>query len=605
MSRGDDCSGTITRRDALSGVASAGLVSVSGCTSRVRSLVNRSVGEQVSVSIKTMPADEDAVAVTIARLLADHLEAVGIDARVMLMPEDELLRDVLINHDFELYVSTYRSGYDPDFLRPLTHSQFTGETGWQNPFGFADVAVDELLEEQQSSVGRSRRLLVEDLQRELVQKQPFSTVVIPDDVWALRESRFVGWETYGPGSPLTYLVLQPAVDERDLEHDTEEASSRRDPLRVVTTDRRVTENCNPIAVEFRGRGTFMELLYDPLVRKQDGDLYPWLAKEWWFEDGPEDEHTVTIELRDGLRWHDGSRLRAEDVAFTYRFLTDTSLGNQESPVPAPHYRGRTSLIQSARATDDSRVELTVTGSSEVVERVLTVPILPEHEWEPLSTEAELAGIEIADGTTEALVWDNPEPIGSGPLQFDRRIPGEMLVLEPNDDHFLTREGNNVDERLGSVGFTRIEIRFAPSTTTAVDLVATDNADATATTVNAGDVPRIGRDPNLTLLVQQSRSFYHVGFNADIAPMSNMVFRRTVASLLDKAYVATEIMDGYGTPVASPLDGTEWLPSDLEWDEEDPELPFLGADGELDEEAAREAFVNAGFRYDDDERLIAR
>lgn len=593
------------RRDVLAGIAGGLLAVTGGCVKRIRSIVNRDQAEQVSVRIKTMPADEDEVAVTLARHLADNLEAAGVDVRLSLMPENELLRDVLINHDFDLYVATHPGATDPDFLRPLTHSRFAGETGWQNPFGFADLTVDDLLEEQRRTRGRSRRMTVEDVQREVVRQQPFASVVVSDDVWAVREDAFVGWQEFGLDSPLTYLSLQPSTDEPIGEGPGDGTPVREGPLRVVSTDDRLTKNSNPIAVEFRNRGTFMGLLYDSLAREYDGRLQPWLAESWSWEEGPDGTLTLTATLREDLTWHDGSALTTEDVAFTYRFLSDTTLGKQETAVPAPQYRDRTSLVETAEAIDDRRVELTIEASREVARRTLTLPILPEREWRPMSAEADIAGVDVADGTTEALVWDNPEPVGSGPLAFDRRIPEEMVRFTPFDDHFLGREGIAPADRFGHVPFTELEVRVAPSTTAAVELVAADSVEATATSLNAADVPRIGRNPDLQLVVQQSRSFYHVGFNADEAPTSNTRFRRTVSRLIDKSHVAESIMNGYASPVASPLAGTLWLPPDLEWTDEDPELPFLGEGGELDEEAAREAFRKAGFRYDEDGRLLAR
>lgn len=605
MSRGDDANGPATRRDVLAGVAGGVLAATSGCIRRMRAIMNRDTGDQMSVQIKTLPADRDEVAITVARHIADNLDAAGVDARLVLMPEDELLRDVLVNHDFDLYVATHPGSDKPDFLRSLTHSQFAGEAGWQNPFGFADLTVDDLLETQRLTAGRERRLTVEDLQRELVRQQPFTTIAVPDDVWAIREDTFVGWREFGLDSPLTYLSLRPTLDGSETDQPGQETPTREDSLQVVSTDARVTKNSNPIAVEFRNRGTFMELLYDPLAREYDGELRPWMAEAWQWEDGPDGTQKAIVTLREDLTWHDGSALTAEDVAFTYRFLSDTSLGNQETPVPAPTYRGRTSLVDSAVAVSDREVELMVDASREAGQWVLTLPILPEGEWRPMSEVADIAGVEAAEGTTEALVWDNPDPVGSGPLQFEQRITDEMIGFEPFDDHFLSREGIDPAERFGHVAFTDLEVRVAPSTAAAAELVAADSADATVTSLNAADVPLIGRDPELKLVVQQSRSFYHVGFNTDVAPMSNTRFRRTVARLADKSYIVESIMNGYGMPAASPLAGTVWLPPDLEWDGSDPELPFLGTDGELDEAAARDAFEDAGFRYDEDGQLLAR
>jgi peptide/nickel transport system substrate-binding protein len=52
----------------------------------------------------------------------------------------------------------------------------------------------------------------------------------------------------------------------------------------------------------------------------------------------------------------------------------------------------------------------------------------------------------------------------------------------------------------------------------------------------------------------------------------------------------------------PLKG-QWVPEDLQWAGR-ATLPFFGTDGTLDPEAARDAFLEAGYQYEDD-KLIRR
>jgi peptide/nickel transport system substrate-binding protein len=76
-------------------------------------------------------------------------------------------------------------------------------------------------------------------------------------------------------------------------------------------------------------------------------------------------------------------------------------------------------------------------------------------------------------------------------------------------------------------------------------------------------------------------------------------------LLDKECIVDETLDGYADPGVTPMTGTDWVPADLTWDGRDPQVPFIGEDGSLDAERARERFEDAGFEYDDSGRMIAR
>ena len=62
------------------------------------------------------------------------------------------------------------------------------------------------------------------------------------------------------------------------------------------------------------------LVFDGLVRTEaDGTVAPALAESWVTS---EDGLTLTFTLREGLTWHDGEPVTAQDVAFTYGLMQD-------------------------------------------------------------------------------------------------------------------------------------------------------------------------------------------------------------------------------------------------------------------------------------------
>lgn len=584
---GDDYADTPrpTRRSLLAATGT-GLAALSaGCVDRVQSLMTRDSPSTVSLSVKTVPADTDPVATTIARRLVEHLSMSGIDADIVLQRESELYRDVLINHDFDLYVGRYPGRYDPDFLYSLLRSTFAGEPGWQNPFGFADLHVDDLLDAQRSTSGSARRAHVSDVQHEIASQQPFTPLAHPDVLGAVRTDRFEGWHRFPVDSPLRYLALEAAGVAAD---------GGRTRLRVATTDARVTQNLNPLAVEFRSHGTLLGLLYDPLARYVEGELLPWQARTWSWDDG-----TATLELRDEATWHDGTPLTADDVAFTHRFLADTSLGNRDSAVPAPRFRGRSSLVDNVSVVDDHTLRLSCGDASpEVAERAFTLPVLPRHIWEAKRRPADIAGVLQFDGITEALVWSNRSPVGSGPLRVADVTEGTSLTLERFDDYALTGVDDPLDP---SVAFDELSVHVVPSDAAAISLVGEGDADATAMPLIPSAVPRVVRDDDLTLLSDRSQSFYHVGYNNRQSPLTNPRFRRVVARLLDKRALVDSVFDGYARPTVSPLP-RPWVPDDLTWEDGNPRSPFYGRDGDFDVTAVREAFRDAGYAYTNGGRL---
>jgi peptide/nickel transport system substrate-binding protein len=501
-----------------------------------------------------------------------------------------------MNNDYEVYVDQYPAHTSPDMMRPLLHSVFTSESGWQNPFDYTDLTVDQQLDDQRAATGNDRQLAVGDIQRKAAREQPLGVVAFPKEIWTARSDRYTGWEEFPLTDPLALVTL----DKRDR---ADEGEGR---LRVTTTDSTPTDNLNPISVVNRYRGMFTGLLYDPLGRHYGGSITPWLATDWEFNESG--ETTATVTLRSGLRWHDGQPLTASDVGFTFRFLNDTMLGNGETPVPAPRFRGRASLVNSTTVRNARTVEFDFGETSPAAaQRVFTTPILPAHVWESMTARASAAGLDMTPYPTEAIVTANRPPVGSGVLQFEGATSGESLVLTRFDDHFLLR-GKSADVSTalsGGVPFRRLSVRIVPSDAAAVELVAADEADATAMSVSTNSVSRISEHDSLGLYTADSRSFYHIGFNTRRVPLGNGHFRRLVMRLLDKEHIVDEVLDGYATPGVTPMTGTDWVPADLTWQDGDPQVPFIGADGSLNTDRARALFEEAGFEYDNSGRMIAR
>ena len=587
----------ITRRQLLGGAAALSLGSTSGCIQRIRSILNRDSPSAVTLSVTAPPADSDRMATLLARHLVENLEAVGINSTLNVLPETELYREVLLNGNYDLFVAQIPPMDDPQALYSLLHSVYAAEPGWQNPYRYANLSADDLLEAQRSAAGEQRREAVGDVLELLCRDQPLTTVAFPDEIRAVRADNFTGWENRPLQNPLSYLTLEraPSIP-----------SSEELRLQLAVADSRMSQNLNPLSVEYRQMNPVTDLLYDSLVRRIEDELVPWLAADYSLET----DRQLRVSLRPGLRWHDGTSLTAEDVAFTYEFLADTSLGKVAQTVPSPRFRAWSGLVTDAYAIDDTTVELSlVDASEEVAVQALTVPLFPEHIWRDLSEVADIQGIEGSGNVTSAIVNSNTEPVGSGPLAVENVSGDEAVVLRPFEDHFLQRGAGILDgipeEFVGEPSFDMLEFVMVPSNETAVNQVAQGEVDATATSVDPREaiIERIIGASGVSQFTEQSHSPYQIGFNTGSTPFSNPYFRRLIARLVDKEYVTEEIFEGYGRPAAHPFDGTQWNPEDLSFDQTDPVVPFIGADGEVNVSEARAAFRQRGFEFDENDTFI--
>ncbi|PSQ18638.1 ABC transporter substrate-binding protein [Halobacteriales archaeon QS_8_69_26] len=569
-----------SRRSLLSATGTALATASAGCLNGVLSENARDRPSQVSLSVTTPPADDDPNAVRIARQLVSNLSTAGIDARLVPEGETQLSVNVLLNREFDLVVTDHPRIADPDRLRTLLHSTNAEGKGWQNPFGYSNLDVDGALEAQCRLTGTDRERVVRELIRRVVRDQPFSVVAIPRYYSAARAS--VAFEAGATTlqQPLDYLSVRPPED--------------RTELRVLLFDGRVLVNRNPLAVEYRDRGAVVGSIYDPVGRRVAGRVVPWIARHWeWMEEG--ERPRLRVSLRSDLTFHDGEPLTASDVAFSYRFLADTSLGAAEEPVPAPRFRGRVGLVHGTNVPERNTVVIEFEPCSrEVLRRALTVPVLPTHVW----TEKSRLRRRFL---TQALVWENRQPVGSGPLAFESAEYEQSLTLVRNSDHFLFRDDLQGAARTFAdrPAFERVTFEATPSGTAAVELLENGEADAVASPLNDETARQRARSSTgVQFRRDDDWSWYVVGYNARRPHLSNPRFRRVLSRLVDRNHVVEAVLDGEGIPSDVPAMRDRYVPDDLRWNGESTLGPFPGEEGSVDPEAVRELFREIGYRYDD-------
>jgi peptide/nickel transport system substrate-binding protein len=176
------------------------------------------------------------------------------------------------------------------------------------------------------------------------------------------------------------------------------------------------DSLNPGVAYLSEAFDIINLVYDALITTDlRNKAQPQLAKEWSVDSSGK---VWTFKLHDGVKWHDGQPLTAEDVAFTYNMIKGF-----ESFALIKSY---TSLLEKAEAPDPTTAVLTFEQPvSNTDERFSSVYILPKHIWEKFKDEK------------AATEFENLEMIGSGPFKLTEFKSGEFTRLTANKEHFLT------------------------------------------------------------------------------------------------------------------------------------------------------------------------
>ena len=595
----------VDRRSVLAAGAAGLSLSLSGCIDSVRSVVTGDGDDQLSLSIVTVPRDDNRETVQIARHLESNLQAVGIDADLTVRSRAEFLEMTLIDHDFDLYVGRHPADFDPDFLYEALHSTYADESGWQNPFGLTVRGIDRLLEEQRQADGEERETKMESLLEEIAIEKPFEPICRPTE-YRVASNRFEGWGDSHLATRRGYLGLEPDDDVERLD--------------ALVTDARPSRNVNPLSATVRERGTIIDLLYDSLgtiVETEDGtvEVEPWLASDVSWESTDDEDvetTTATVTLREDCTFHETESVPAEpvtpeDVEFTYDFLEDTSYTLAANPSPSPRYRGHVSAVDEIDTEygEDFQFRMTFDAGRAVAERALTVPILPKHVWleEVNDRVGSIDDFSAPQGRWGIVTSSSIEPIGSGPYQFESQSERDHLTLERFDDHFTLAEDDDTLDEDVHLEPTVDEIRFTvdPGSVSSIERVASGGADLTESMLEAFSLADIPEDDEIERYDDDSWTFYHLGFNTRRMPCGDFRFRQAVAQLIDKEWVIDEVFfdEAHAKPLATPVTD-EWVPEHLEWDSEDDDFVtrFLGSDGEPNVTLARDMFEDIGYRYDE-------
>ncbi|NGM70827.1 ABC transporter substrate-binding protein [Natronolimnobius sp. AArcel1] len=584
---------SVSRRTLLAGVVGGTASSLAGCSEQFWSRAENTAPEQVELTIKTLPADDDAFAARILSQFRENLEAAGIAVSHEPIGELELYRDILLEGDYDIFVARHPGIEDYDDLYELLHSRFVGERGWQNPFHYSDVTADDALDEQREATDTStRQETIGDLLSYLDEVVPYTTVAFPNRLGGAHESIDVS-------SP-----PHRAVDYLELLSSEREDGPREGPLIVGVYGEEIGTRLNPLVIDRNQVDGLLELVYDPLVRRTDygsslngetiDDYTPWLVNDLeWHDSGPLE---ATVTLREDLRWHDETPLDASDVEFTYQFFQDTSNGEIDGGLPAPRYRGRTTLVERTEVIDTETIRIRFTaGTQSVAVRALTVPLLPAHIWDPRSEV-------VADYQTEALVTDNDEPVGSGLFQVGD-VATDEIELEMFDDHPFHSDSDDRPNVLeGFSQFEGLQFQVDPNPGAMIEALLEGEIDLTGQPLPSSELEAVQEATEATSVSAETSAFYMVGYNLHHPELGNPHFRRIVSQLIDRDYVADEFFEGEAMPATGYSSMLGIRNDGWGFEHQSTISTFPGADGEIDTTRVQSLFEGAGYRYEDGELL---
>jgi ABC-type transport system substrate-binding protein len=330
---------------------------------------------------------------------------------------------------------------------------------------------------------------------------------------------------------------------------------------------------NPCVVNDVWSWNVIGFVYDTLggTSKQTQEPIPWTAESW--EETSTDHLNWTVHLRQNVKWHDGQPLTADDVVFSYNFLMDVGryVSSLESvdwtPLPGATDKNET-YYEGVQKVDDYTIKFKLARTNPtVLLDVMGIPLLPKHIWRNHWNDKTSWNMDYNPTTGEANV------IGSGPFKFKYWKQGVEIRIERNADYFweATLEDGNT-----------YKVPFVD----AIQFVIYKNMDAMVTalkqgvidfiwwSIDPGWVPVVSQIPGTTVFANADRGYYYLMFNMILpfegydtgtgyqvrddenSPISypnpqggedaGLPFRKAVSHCIDKEYIVTRLLQGFGT-----------------------------------------------------------
>lgn len=251
------------------------------------------------------------------------------------------------------------------------------------------------------------------------------------------------------------------------------------------------------------------LLYrDPLTNEYKGQL----AKSW----KQIDDKTLELELREGVKFHNGEEFDADSVVYTLEFVSD----------PA----NKATTQQNVRWID--KVEKL--GKYKV--RIISKEPFPAAK-EYLSTTVAIHPAKYYKEVGPQGM--NAKPIGTGPYKVAQYTPGKSILLERNDNYF-----KDSPKRQPAIG--KVEIRFIPDRQTQMAEVISGGEDFIMH-VPKDQAEQLKTMPNLQVVSGNTMRIVFMQMNlleGSPAPqLKDPRVRKAIAHAIDRESIVKNIVGG--------------------------------------------------------------
>ncbi|MBV9835333.1 MAG: ABC transporter substrate-binding protein [Alphaproteobacteria bacterium] len=263
--------------------------------------------------------------------------------------------------------------------------------------------------------------------------------------------------------------------------------------------------------------------WDMLVHRDPAtfEIKPALATDWKFVDAS----TLDLTIRQGVKFHDGSTLSADDVVYTINMAADPA-----SKVATP---SNYAWIDKAEKTGDWTVRIKMKKPTPAALEYLAMvtPIHPKAYREKVGP----------DGFAKA-------PVGAGPYRIVKNEVGKEVVFERFDDYWK-------GSPKGTPAIKRLHVRFVPDNATAMVELLAQRADW-IWNINPDQIDSVNKMPHLQSIRQESMRIGYLSIDAAGRsgagnPLTNVKVRQAIWHAIDRKTMADKLVGGGSRALDAP------------------------------------------------------
>jgi peptide/nickel transport system substrate-binding protein len=298
------------------------------------------------------------------------------------------------------------------------------------------------------------------------------------------------------------------------------------------------------------------------------EMIPGIASDWSLSD---DGLTWTFTIREGVKFHDGSELTPEDVAWTFQHL----FGPQ-----AQEYAVAPTALRVSRQLD----KIEVSGRD-----VQLSTTIPATEIGNTLSESGTGWYHVIPARAEvynedvALAYDQ-NPIGAGPMSFVNHVRASSMTFERFEDFYYQPDNGFPEDK--RVNFERLTLHLVPEESTRVSALRAGEADIAPISLVSREQVEAGGG---RVIFGQEGAYVWVPFVWCWAdknlPCNKKEFRHALHYAIDKELIRDQL---YGGPDVFQVKGWAAVtPSTIGYTPELDPFPY-------DPEKARQLLADAGY-----------